>query len=94
MDVSRAVLDNLMGRDRNKPNDLITERDHYSNPDVCKPFLVCLCFNTLFPNTTYDEGPCEKRHDTYLKTMFDNDPARGTFEREYIKECIRNKFFI
>ena len=24
MDVSRAVLDNLMGRDRNKPNDLIT----------------------------------------------------------------------
>jgi hypothetical protein len=34
MDVSRAVLDNLMGRDRNKPNDLITERDHYSNPDV------------------------------------------------------------
>lgn len=54
MDVSRAVLDNLMGRDRNKPNDLITERDHYSNPDVCKPFLVCLCFNTLFPNTTYD----------------------------------------
>ena len=34
MDVSRAVLDNLMGRDRNKPNDKITERDHYSNPDV------------------------------------------------------------
>lgn len=38
MDVSRAVLDNLMGRDRNKPNDKITERDHYSNPDV---FLGC-----------------------------------------------------
>lgn len=34
MDVSRAILDNLMGRDRNKPKDLITERDHYSNPDV------------------------------------------------------------
>ena len=34
MDVSRAVLDNLMGRDRNKPKDLITQRDHYSNPDV------------------------------------------------------------
>ncbi len=24
MDVSRAILDNLMGRDRNKPMDLIT----------------------------------------------------------------------
>lgn len=34
MDVSRAILDNLMGRDRNKPMDKITERDHYSNPDV------------------------------------------------------------
>lgn len=55
---------------------------------VCKPFLVCFCFNTLFPNTTYDEGPCHKRHDTYLKTMFDNDPERGENERVYIKECI------
>ena len=26
--------------------------------------------------------------------MFDNDPARGPFEREYIKECIRIDFFI
>jgi hypothetical protein len=34
MDVSRAVLENLMGRDRNKCKDNITERDHYSNPDV------------------------------------------------------------
>lgn len=25
--------------------------------------------------------------------MFDNDPARATFEREYIKECIRKNFF-
>ena len=25
--------------------------------------------------------------------MFDNDPARGPFEREYIKECIRKDFF-
>lgn len=34
MDVSRAILDNLMGRDRNLPKDLITDRDHYSNSDV------------------------------------------------------------
>lgn len=38
MDVSRAVLENLMGRDRNKLKDNITERDHYSNPDVLKYF--------------------------------------------------------
>lgn len=40
MDVSRAVLDNLMGRDRNKALDSITERDHYSNPDVSIVFIA------------------------------------------------------
>jgi hypothetical protein len=86
MDVSRAVLENLMGRDRNKCKDKITERDHYSNPDV----IFLIYFNRsvnlfwyvfasilFFPNTIYDEGPCNKRHDTYLKSMFDNDLHRS-----------------
>ena len=84
MDISRSILDNLMGRDRNLPKDSTLHRDHYSNHDVdihliqvCKPFLICFCFNTLFPNTIYDEGPCNKRHDTYLKTMFDSDLSRS-----------------
>lgn len=34
MDISRSVLDNLMGRDRNLPKDSIHSRDHYSNSDV------------------------------------------------------------
>ena len=101
MDISRGVLDNLMGRDRNLPKDSVHTRDHYSNsdvpipsPKVCKPFLVCFCFNTLFPNTIYDEGPCNKRHDTYLKTMFDNDINRGDYERVYIKECVGMRLII
>ena len=57
---------------------------------MCKPYLICFCFNTLFPNTVYDEGPCNKRHDTYLKNMFDNDLGRADHEKEYIKECISN----
>ena len=85
MDVSRELLNNLMGRDRNKPKGYNDSRDHYSNRDVCKPYLVSFCFNTLFPNTVFDEGPCVKRHDTYLKNMFDNDLSRQEFEKEYIK---------
>lgn len=86
-----------MGRDRNKPKGDMNGRDHYSNRDVlnkiyvfqvCKPYLVAFCFNTLFPNTVYDEGTCNKRHDTYLKNMFDNDLNRKQYEKEYIKECI------
>jgi hypothetical protein len=34
MDISRSILDNLMGRDRNLPKDSTHSRDHYSNSDV------------------------------------------------------------
>jgi hypothetical protein len=34
MDLSRSVLDNLMGRDRNLPKNSTSNRDHYSNSDV------------------------------------------------------------
>ena len=34
MDISRMMLDNLMGRDRNLPKNSIHNRDHYSNSDV------------------------------------------------------------
>jgi hypothetical protein len=34
MDISRGVLDNLMGRDRNLPKNSVHTRDHYSNSDV------------------------------------------------------------
>jgi hypothetical protein len=34
MDVSRGVLDNLMGRDRNLSKNSKDARDHYSNADV------------------------------------------------------------
>jgi len=34
MDVARELLNNLMGRDRNKPKGDMTGRDHYSNRDV------------------------------------------------------------
>jgi hypothetical protein len=34
MDVARELLNNLMGRDRNKPKGDASGRDHYSNRDV------------------------------------------------------------
>jgi hypothetical protein len=29
--------------------------------------LLSFCPNDLFPNTKADIGPCERRHDDYLK---------------------------
>ena len=88
MDVSREILDNLMGRDRNKTANEIKMKDHYSNKDICKPFLICFCFHTLFPNTAYDDGPCKYKHDPYLKNMFDLDMNRTEYEKRYLAECI------
>lgn len=34
MDTARELLNNLMGRDRNKPKGDMSGRDHYSNRDV------------------------------------------------------------
>jgi hypothetical protein len=68
MDVSRAVLENLMGRDRNKCKDNITERDHYSNPDVTSLlyFRSANHFWFVFASTLYSQtqstirGPATK----------------------------------
>jgi hypothetical protein len=94
MDVSCAILDNLMGRDRNKTPNEIKMKDHYSNKDVCKPFLICFCFHTLFPNTAYDDGPCRFKHDTFIKNMFDQDMGRTEYEKKYLVECIGDLFII
>jgi hypothetical protein len=42
MDVSRGVLDNLMGRDRNISKNSLHTRDHYSNADVTVSFTIGL----------------------------------------------------
>lgn len=39
MDVAREMLNNLMGRDRNKPKGDTSGRDHYSNRDVKDLFI-------------------------------------------------------
>jgi hypothetical protein len=89
VDSARNLLDHLMGQNRNKPLlELKGVRDHYSDKDVCKPFLICFCFNTLFPSTSYYEGECPKRHDAHLKNMFLADENRTEQELEYIEECI------
>ncbi len=53
----RAMLDELMGKERNVP---LTQRSnrkiHYDDPTVCKYALAGLCPNGLFKNTRSDLG--------------------------------------
>jgi hypothetical protein len=68
VDATRALLDELMGTERNAP--LPSRRDgggagpagaglHFTDPSVCKAALVSVCPHVLFKNTKSDLGPCE-----------------------------------
>jgi hypothetical protein len=69
-------------------------KEHYSNPDVCKYYLISFCPHELFPNTKQDLGSCMKRHDEHFKKSFDHDPTRAENEIQYIKEYLSNKCLI
>jgi len=90
MDLMREQLDELMGKQRNVPvSDRFKRKEHFSDPDVCKYFLVSFCPHDLFPNTKCDLGRCVKRHDDFYKKMFESDPERAQYEKQYINDMIR-----
>eukprot|EP00884_Botryococcus_braunii_P012728 jgi/Botrbrau1/21456/Bobra.0216s0064.1 len=60
VDAMRAMLDELMGRERDVPLDERTNRGYkFSDPEVCKHALAGLCPYGLFKNTKSDLGPCK-----------------------------------
>jgi hypothetical protein len=56
-DAFRAMLDELMGKERDAP---LHERSNrkivFSDPDVCKHDLAAVCPHQLFKNTKSDLG--------------------------------------
>ncbi|XP_074638785.1 luc7-like protein 3 [Acropora palmata] len=65
-----ALLDELMGVDRNRAPDEKKTALHWSDPQVCKHFLCGFCPSQLFVNTRSDLGPCEKAHDERLRKEY------------------------
>ena len=60
VDATRAMLDELMGRDRDVPLEERTgEGLRYTDPEICKHALAGLCPYGLFKNTRSDLGPCK-----------------------------------
>ena len=57
VDATRALLDELMGKERNVPLDERTGQSlKFSDPEVCKYALAGLCPYGLFKNTKSDLG--------------------------------------
>ena len=57
VDATRALLDELMGKERNVPLMERTNRElTFSSPEVCKYAIAGLCPYGLFKNTKSDLG--------------------------------------
>eukprot|EP01053_Blabericola_migrator_P000148 Blabericola_migrator_1__147@NODE_1039_length_5629_cov_110_027508_g715_i0_p2_GENE_NODE_1039_length_5629_cov_110_027508_g715_i0NODE_1039_length_5629_cov_110_027508_g715_i0_p2_ORF_typecomplete_len513_score73_65LUC7/PF03194_15/1_8e75FdhE/PF04216_12/0_0013GRP/PF07172_11/0_021ZnC2H2_12/PF18112_1/0_061KMP11/PF03037_16/0_047KMP11/PF03037_16/9e03DUF4407/PF14362_6/0_38LPP/PF04728_13/38LPP/PF04728_13/14Antiadapt_IraP/PF10796_9/3_1e02Antiadapt_IraP/PF10796_9/0_61kleA_kleC/PF17383_2/1_1e04kleA_kleC/PF17383_2 len=89
MDEMRALLDTLLGADRNAlPEQRQNRQQRFNDSDVCRYFLVDFCPHDLFPNTRSDLGPCNKIHSDSLKEQYQKSPDREHFAVEYEAEFI------
>ncbi|CEG48300.1 Spliceosome subunit [Plasmopara halstedii] len=88
MDAQRALLDSLMGinRDGDRPND--DACTNFRHPKVCKLYLCGLCPRSLFQNTRLDSGPCEFLHLPTLRSAYEEERTKESFryERDLISE--------
>ncbi|CAN0302771.1 unnamed protein product, partial [Ectocarpus sp. 12 AP-2014] len=74
MDEARALLEQLMGRERDIPVDKRTNRSRKIwDDDICKPYLCGLCPYVDFRNTRSDLGehPPNQDHDPDVKAQWD-----------------------
>uniref|UniRef100_M4B1P6 Uncharacterized protein n=1 Tax=Hyaloperonospora arabidopsidis (strain Emoy2) TaxID=559515 RepID=M4B1P6_HYAAE len=69
MDAQRALLDSLMGfnRDGDRPDE---EALDFRHPRVCKSYLCGLCPRELFQHTRLDAGACDLLHVPALRSAF------------------------
>jgi len=81
-DENRALLDALMGKDRNLMDDEKPRSLRWDDPEVCPYFLCGFCPNDLFVNTKSDLGPCAKEHDVKIRTEFETVSARSKYRVE------------
>ncbi|GAB2249953.1 hypothetical protein Droror1_Dr00013312 [Drosera rotundifolia] len=69
MEAQGALLDELMGKDRNLTKE---EKKGYremkwDDKEVCAYYMVSFCSHDLFANADCDLGKCPKIHDLKLK---------------------------
>jgi RNA-binding protein Luc7-like 2 len=90
MDAQRALLDELMGRNRNgdRPDQEVTD---FRDARVCWRFLCGLCPHDLFQNTKMDLGECAKLHAPKLKLAYEHDPRASEYgyEQELERDLVK-----
>lgn len=94
MDATRALLDSLMGPDRNaapapvkKGKEAANAPPDFAKSNVCKNFLVGFC-----PHDWFSKGralrPCEKIHSELLRGNMEAHPDAEAYTAEYEEEFL------
>ncbi|XP_026476471.1 putative RNA-binding protein Luc7-like 2, partial [Ctenocephalides felis] len=68
-DQMRAMLDELMGTGRNGENSKYQVK--FTDPKVCKSFLLACCPHEILSSTRMDLGECPKIHDLALRADYE-----------------------
>ncbi|KAF8777513.1 putative RNA-binding protein Luc7-like 2 isoform X1 [Argiope bruennichi] len=92
----RAMLDQLMGTGRDGENNKF--KVHFTDPRVCKSFLLSCCPHDILAATRMDLGECPKLHDLALRADFENAAQKKDYFydvdamehlQNFINECDR-----
>ena len=88
-----SMLDELMGRNRNfLSGDSKARELKWTDPDVCRYFLVDFCPHDLFTNTKADLGPCTNIHDEDMKQKYKDDKdnyKKSQYQDDFLRFCQR-----
>jgi len=84
-----AMLDELMGRNRNSNPDEKQEELTWQSRGVCPYFLVDYCPHELFTNTKADLGACPKIHNDVLKVDYAAAPTTDLKKIECQEDMLR-----
>jgi hypothetical protein len=81
---NKALLDQLMGKDRNKPT-YKGIPEQWKQHDMCKPYLLDFCPYELFSNTKMYLGNCRGIHSDVVKQQFEStkDSDKPALIRKY-----------
>ena len=85
-----AMLDELMGRNRNaRPDEKVPEMT-WEDQAVCRYYLVNFCPHDLFTNTKADLGTCPKIHDEDMKKNYLEAPEgykKQNCQDDFLRFC-------
>ena len=92
VEATRALLDQLMGKDRNlTASARLLQRAsiHFTSDRICPHFLVAFCPHSLFQHTKSDMGACMRVHDERTRDEFrrEEEGVRWWYEERFYRYC-------